>query len=130
VATISRIDKIIGLFCRIPSLSRALLQKRPIILSILLTKAIPYLCNTPSLDKKKAADEIQLNKNRQTLHVQLKIQVLFQKVKSVVEKDIDDKQAIEAYVNTPSHFAESALDIPSLRNEDYQQDTHNNAQPL
>jgi len=60
----------------------------------------------------------------------LKIQVLFQKFKSVVEKDIDDKQAIEAYVNTPSNFAESTLDIPSLHNEDPQQDTHDDAQPL
>jgi len=37
VATVSRIDKIIGLFCRISSLLRALLQKRPTIWSILLT---------------------------------------------------------------------------------------------
>jgi len=39
VATVSRIDNIIGLFCRIASL----LQKRPIILSILLIVATPYL---------------------------------------------------------------------------------------
>ena len=39
VATVSRIDKILGLFCRISSL----LQKRPIILSILLAKATPYV---------------------------------------------------------------------------------------
>ena len=44
VATVSRIDKIIGLFCRISSLYRALLQKRLIILSILPTKATPYVC--------------------------------------------------------------------------------------
>jgi len=42
VATVSRIDKIVGLFCRISSLLWGLLQKRPIILSILLTKATPY----------------------------------------------------------------------------------------
>jgi len=39
VATVSRIDEIIGLFCRISSLLQALLQKRPIILLILLTVA-------------------------------------------------------------------------------------------
>jgi len=42
VATVSRIDKIIGLFCRICLFYRSLLQKRPIILSILLTKATLY----------------------------------------------------------------------------------------
>jgi len=41
VATISRLDKIIFFFCRISSLYRALLQKRPIISSILLTPATP-----------------------------------------------------------------------------------------
>ena len=41
VATISRIDKILGLFCEYCLFYRALLQKRPIILSILLTKATP-----------------------------------------------------------------------------------------
>jgi len=39
VATVSRIHKSIRLFCRIQSLYRSLLQKRPVILSILLTKA-------------------------------------------------------------------------------------------
>jgi len=43
VSTVSRIDKIIGLFCRISSLFyTAFLQKRLIIVSILLTKATPY----------------------------------------------------------------------------------------
>jgi len=42
VATVSRIDKIICLFCRTSSLYRALLQKRPVILSILLTKATRF----------------------------------------------------------------------------------------
>jgi len=41
VATVSRIDEITGLLCRILSLYRALLQKRHIILSILLTEATP-----------------------------------------------------------------------------------------
>ena len=44
VATVSRIDKIIGLFCkRDLQKSCCILQKRPIILSILLTVATPYL---------------------------------------------------------------------------------------
>jgi len=43
VATISRLLKIIGLFCRIPSVYRALLQKRLIILKSLLIVATPYL---------------------------------------------------------------------------------------
>jgi len=48
LATDSRIDKIIGLFCRISSLFyRALLQTRPIIVSILLAKATPYLPENP-----------------------------------------------------------------------------------
>jgi len=38
----SRLLKIIGLFCRISSLYRALLQKRPIILRSLLIEATPY----------------------------------------------------------------------------------------
>jgi len=42
VATISRLFKIIGLFCRISSLYRALLQIRPIILRSLLIVATPY----------------------------------------------------------------------------------------
>jgi len=42
VATISRLLNIIGLFCRIWSLYRALLQKRPIILRSLLIVATPY----------------------------------------------------------------------------------------
>ena len=82
VATVSRIDKIICLFCRIMSLLRkppykkipvwyivvitylwgtrniaiwggpyrALLQKRPIILSILLTEATPYVYKTYAID--------------------------------------------------------------------------------
>ena len=43
VATVSRINQIIGLFCRIASslFYRSLLQKRHIILSILLAKATP-----------------------------------------------------------------------------------------
>jgi len=41
VATISRLLKIIGLFCRIASLYRALLQKRPMILRSLLILATP-----------------------------------------------------------------------------------------
>jgi len=43
VATVSRIHEIIGLFRRILFFYRALLQKRPMILSILLTKATPYV---------------------------------------------------------------------------------------
>jgi len=43
VATVSKIDKITGLFCKISSLLRSLLQKRPIILSILLTVATRYM---------------------------------------------------------------------------------------
>ena len=39
VASVSRIDRIVRLFCRISVLYRALLQKRPKFLSILLTKA-------------------------------------------------------------------------------------------
>jgi len=55
VASVSRIDKIIGLFCRIAEYSlfcRSLLQKRHIILSILLTKANPYagLCSGDAMD--------------------------------------------------------------------------------
>ena len=42
VATISRRLKIIGLFCRISSLYRALLIKRPVILRSLLIEATPY----------------------------------------------------------------------------------------
>ena len=42
VATISRLLNIIGLFCRIWSLYRALLQKRPITLRSLLIVATPY----------------------------------------------------------------------------------------
>ena len=42
VAMVRRLLKIIGLFCRISSLYRPLLQKRPIILSILRTKATLY----------------------------------------------------------------------------------------
>jgi len=42
VATISRLLKIIGLFCRIPFFYRALLQKRPVILRNLLIVATPY----------------------------------------------------------------------------------------
>ena len=41
VATVSRIDKIIGLHAEYRLFYRALLQKRPKILSILLTKATP-----------------------------------------------------------------------------------------
>jgi len=41
-ATVSRIDQIIGLFCRYGLFYRALLQKSPIIVSILLTKATQY----------------------------------------------------------------------------------------
>ena len=43
VATISRLFKIIGLFCRISSRYRALLQKRPVILRSLLIVATPYV---------------------------------------------------------------------------------------
>ena len=43
LATVSRIGKIIGLFCRNRLFYRALLQKRPIIFSILLTVATPYV---------------------------------------------------------------------------------------
>ena len=42
VATMSRLLKMIGLFCRISSLYRALLQKRLIILRSLLIVAGPY----------------------------------------------------------------------------------------
>jgi len=42
VATISRLLKIIGLFCRISPFNRSLLQKRPIILRSLLIVATPY----------------------------------------------------------------------------------------
>jgi len=42
VATSSRLLKITGLFCRISSLYRALLQKRPVILRSLLLEATPY----------------------------------------------------------------------------------------
>jgi len=41
VATVSRIDQIIGLFCRIILFYRSILQKRPIILSIQLNVATP-----------------------------------------------------------------------------------------
>ena len=41
MATVSRIDKIIGLFCRISSFYRALLQKRPVIFKSLLIVATP-----------------------------------------------------------------------------------------
>jgi len=43
VATISRLLKMIGLFCRISSLSRALLQKRPMNLRSQLIVATPYV---------------------------------------------------------------------------------------
>jgi len=43
VATMSRLLKIIRLFCRISSVSRALLQKRPIILRSILIVATPQL---------------------------------------------------------------------------------------
>ena len=43
VATVSKIDKIIDLFAEYRLFYRALLQKRPMILSILLTKSTPYL---------------------------------------------------------------------------------------
>jgi len=44
VASMNRLLKIIGLFCRISSLfNRALLQKRPIILRSLLSVATPYV---------------------------------------------------------------------------------------
>jgi len=42
VATISRLLKITGLFCRISPLYRSLLQKRPIILRTLLIEATSY----------------------------------------------------------------------------------------
>ena len=42
VATVSRIDEIQVSFAEYRLFNRALLQKRPIILSILLTKATPY----------------------------------------------------------------------------------------
>jgi len=42
VASVSRIDKIVGLFCKGPYNRDNILQKRPIILSILLTVATPY----------------------------------------------------------------------------------------
>jgi len=41
-ATLSRLLQIIGLFCRISSLYRALLQKRPIILRYIIIEATPY----------------------------------------------------------------------------------------
>ena len=41
VATVSRIDKIIGLFAEYRLFYRFLLQKRPVILSILPAKATP-----------------------------------------------------------------------------------------
>ena len=43
VASDSRIDLIIGLFCKKPYKRDNILQKRPIIWSILLTVATPYL---------------------------------------------------------------------------------------
>jgi len=43
VATISRLLRIIRLFCRISLFYRALLQKRPVILGSLLTVTTPYL---------------------------------------------------------------------------------------
>jgi len=47
VALVSRIEKIIGLFCKNPYKREDILQKRPIILSILLTIATPYLLIPP-----------------------------------------------------------------------------------
>jgi len=41
VASISRIDKSIGVFCKEPYKRDYILQKRPVILSILLTVATP-----------------------------------------------------------------------------------------
>jgi len=43
LATISRLLQIIGIFCRMSSLYRALWQKRPIILRSLLIVATAYL---------------------------------------------------------------------------------------
>jgi len=43
VALVSRIDKMIGLFCQEPYKRGNILQKRPIIKSILLTVATPYV---------------------------------------------------------------------------------------
>ena len=43
VASVSRIDKMIGLFCKKPYKRDYILQKRPTILSILLTVATPYV---------------------------------------------------------------------------------------
>ena len=43
VASVSRIDKITGLFCKEPYERDNILQKRHIIFSILLTVATPYL---------------------------------------------------------------------------------------
>ena len=43
MVTISRLRRITGLFCRILSLYRALLLKRPIILRSLLIVATPYV---------------------------------------------------------------------------------------
>jgi len=43
VALVSRIDKIVGLFCKRDQRRNDILQKRPIILSILLTVATPYV---------------------------------------------------------------------------------------
>ena len=45
----SRLLKIIGLFCRISSLCRALLQKRPMILRSLLIVAIPLYIRVQSI---------------------------------------------------------------------------------
>jgi len=49
VATISRLLKIISLFCRISSLYRSLLQKRPIILRSLLIEATACMNGMRSL---------------------------------------------------------------------------------
>jgi len=54
VALVSRIDKIIGLFCKETYKRDDILQKRPIILSILLTVATPYQEPRPILLKHTA----------------------------------------------------------------------------
>jgi len=53
VALISKLHKMIGLFCRTSSLDRTLLQKRPIISRSLLIVATPYgvttMCRLPNI---------------------------------------------------------------------------------
>jgi len=59
VAEISRIDQIIGVVCRISSFYRALLQKGPVILSILPIEATPYAITCSNGDDKITYTDIE-----------------------------------------------------------------------